>query len=79
MRPGVSLIRMDAELDTGPIVAQRRVPLMRRDSAISLESRLAVTAADLLDDSLEPWLDGEIAACSRSQRTDAIDDAAAAP
>jgi len=59
---GVSLIRMDAGLDSGPIIAQRRVPVDPADSAISLESRLAVAAAELLSDSLEPWLDGALTA-----------------
>ena len=57
---GVSLIRMDAGMDTGPIIAQRRIPVEAADNAVSLETRLAVTAADLLSDSLGPWLDGEI-------------------
>jgi methionyl-tRNA formyltransferase len=58
---GVSLIQMDAGLDTGPIVAQRSVPVDATDTQISLEARLAVAAADLLTESLEPWLAGEIA------------------
>ena len=57
---GVSLIRMDAGVDTGPIVAQRRVPVDAADNAVSLESRLAVTASELLTESLDPWLDTEI-------------------
>ena len=57
---GVSLIRMDTGLDTGPIVAQRKVPMDTADNAVSLEARLGVLAADLLTDSLGPWLAGEI-------------------
>ena len=60
---GVTLMRMDEGLDTGPIVAQRarrrstgtrRRPASRRGSP--------VVAADLLARSLGPWLRGELAA-----------------
>lgn len=57
---GVTLMRMDAGLDTGPIVAQEVVPLDGRETAPELEARLAAVAADLLDRSLPAWLDGQI-------------------
>ena len=56
----MSLMRMDAGLDTGPLVAQRRVPLRGDEVASDLEGALAMVAADLLDVSLGPWLRGEI-------------------
>lgn len=65
---GVSMIRMDAGLDTGPIVAQRRVPVDAADNAVSLEARLAVAAAELLNDALGSWLDGELAAQPQDSR-----------
>lgn len=58
----VTLMRMDAGLDTGPIVAQARLPLTGRETAPGLEARLAELAADLLDRSLAGWLDGTVAA-----------------
>ena len=60
-RPGVSLIRMDAGIDTGPIVAQRRVPLGDDEDTPGLEARLAADAARLLIESLPGWLDGHAA------------------
>jgi methionyl-tRNA formyltransferase len=57
---GVTLIQMDAGLDTGPIVAQRRVSVDAADSAISLETRLAAVAAELLSETLDPWLARDI-------------------
>jgi methionyl-tRNA formyltransferase len=57
---GVSLIRMDAGLDTGPLVAQRAVHLTGSETAPELEARLAALAADLLSDTLGPWLAGQI-------------------
>lgn len=65
---GVSLIRMDEGLDTGPIIAQWAMPLGGTESAPQLEKTLEAAAARLLDDSLGPWLRGEIVA--RPQSTD---------
>jgi len=59
---GVSLIKMDAGLDTGPIIAQRKHSLTRTESAPQLEATLAALAAELLTDSLGPWLAGEMEA-----------------
>jgi methionyl-tRNA formyltransferase len=59
---GVTLMRMDAGLDTGPIVAQVRHPLDGAETTPLLESDLAAMAADLLRDRLGPWISGEIAA-----------------
>jgi len=59
---GVTLMRMDAGLDTGPIVAVERVALGGREAAPKLESTLAGIAAGLLDRSLRPWLRGELGA-----------------
>ncbi len=56
----VTLMRMEAGLDTGPIVAQLRVALEGDETAPQLEGRLAGLAADLLDRSLTPWLRGEL-------------------
>ena len=57
---GVSLMLMDAGLDSGPLIAQSRVPLTGRETAPELESDLAGVAAELLAASLGPWLDGEL-------------------
>jgi methionyl-tRNA formyltransferase len=57
---GVSLMRMDAGLDTGPLVATERVSLSGDETAPALEARLAIVAAGLLARSLEPWLAGEL-------------------
>ena len=57
---GVTLMRMDAGLDTGPIVAQERVTLDGTETASRLEEELSTVAADLLDRSLGPWIRGEL-------------------
>jgi len=58
----VTLMRMDAGLDTGPIVAQEHVPLDGTEHAPALEARLAELGAGLLDRSLAAWVDGSLRA-----------------
>jgi methionyl-tRNA formyltransferase len=57
---GVTLIRMDDGLDTGPIVAQRTIALDGSETTPSLEAHLRDLAADVLDDALGPWLRGTL-------------------
>ena len=59
---GVTLMKMDAGLDTGPIVAQTRVGLMGDETTPMLEAELAVEADALLARSLGPWLRGVLEA-----------------
>ena len=57
---GVSLMLMDAGLDTGPIIAQLVLPLNGMETAPELEARLADLAASLVSDDLGRWLDGDL-------------------
>jgi methionyl-tRNA formyltransferase len=59
---GVTLMRMDEGLDTGPIVAQLRVPLDGTETTPLLEEALEVRAADLLAANLGPWVRGKLTA-----------------
>ncbi|HEX9043721.1 MAG TPA: methionyl-tRNA formyltransferase [Candidatus Limnocylindrales bacterium] len=59
---GVTIIRMDEGLDTGPIVAAVSWPLSGTENAADLESRAAAEAATLLRLSLPGWLDGSLGA-----------------
>lgn len=63
---GVSLFRMDAGMDTGPIVAAEAVALSGAEDAPGLEARLATLAAGLLGRSLGPWLRGALPAIAQS-------------
>jgi methionyl-tRNA formyltransferase len=45
---GVSIMQMDAGLDTGPVFAERRVPIAADDDAGTLHDKLATLGADLL-------------------------------
>jgi methionyl-tRNA formyltransferase len=57
---GVSLMQMDAGLDSGPIAARSTMELTGTETAPELETRLAEVAARLLTSTLERWLAGEI-------------------
>ncbi len=52
---GVTLMLLDEGLDTGPILAQKKVAVKPGDTAESLGSRLALAGAELLMDSLPEW------------------------
>ena len=55
---GVTIMLMDAGLDTGPILAQREVGISAMDTSGSLSSKLAETGARLLFETLPRWLEG---------------------
>lgn len=57
---GVSIILMDAGMDSGPILAQRRSPIAPSDTTASLLEKLSVISANLLAETLPRWLAGEI-------------------
>lgn len=59
---GVSIIKMDRGLDTGPIVAQRSTPIGAEETHPALSARLALLGADLLAETLPGWIRGEIEA-----------------
>lgn len=64
---GVTLMRMDEGLDTGPIVAQRERPLQGDELAPYLEAELASMGAALLQQSLRGWLAGTMPAVAQPQ------------
>jgi methionyl-tRNA formyltransferase len=57
---GVTIMQMDAGLDTGPMLAQRSTRLTREDTAGSVTQALSTLGADLLIETLPRWLAGEI-------------------
>ena len=59
---GVTIMLMDAGMDTGPILSQRRHPVSSHDTTGSLTEALATIGADLLADTLPRWLAGDIEA-----------------
>jgi methionyl-tRNA formyltransferase len=60
---GITIMRMDAGLDTGPIVAQRTIPLGPRETAGSLHDKLAALGATMIVEALDALArTGELAA-----------------
>jgi methionyl-tRNA formyltransferase len=57
---GVTLMRIDAGLDTGDIVAQRRTPIRPEDDSATLHDRLAQLGAELLAQTIPDYVAGKI-------------------
>lgn len=60
VRTGVTVMQMDPGLDTGPILAQREVEVRSDHTGDSLSSELALTAAELIVETIPRWVAGEI-------------------
>jgi methionyl-tRNA formyltransferase len=57
---GVTIMKMDVGLDTGPILTQRSIPLTGDDTAGSVFEKLSQLGADLLMETLPDYLSGKI-------------------
>jgi len=58
---GVSIMLLEEGVDSGPILAQRKVAIELQDTAQSLARKLAQIAAQLLEDTLPRWLSHSLA------------------
>jgi methionyl-tRNA formyltransferase len=56
---GVSIMKMDAGIDTGPVFTQRSLPIDPADTAGSLGPQLAALGAELLVETLPGYFSGE--------------------
>ena len=61
---GVDLMQMEAGLDTGPVLLQRRTPIARVDTGGSLHDRLSALGAEVLAEGLRQVLAGETLAAT---------------
>jgi methionyl-tRNA formyltransferase len=59
---GVSIMQMDAGLDTGPVLARAQVPVASWDTTGSLTGKLSLVGAQMLLEVLPRWVKGELAA-----------------
>ena len=57
---GVTIMKMDAGLDTGAIVAQTRTPILPEDNSQTLHDRLAQLGAELLVKTIPDFVAGKI-------------------
>jgi methionyl-tRNA formyltransferase len=65
---GVTLMLMEAGLDTGPIIAQRAIPIRPTHTRDALMAELAELGAALLIETLPAWLAGQIEARPQDER-----------
>jgi methionyl-tRNA formyltransferase len=57
---GATIMKMDAGLDTGPIISQRRTPILPADDSATLHDRLAQLGAELLAQTIPDFVAGII-------------------
>ncbi len=57
---GITLMRMDAGLDTGPILLQLSLPIAPDDTGASLHDKLSVLGTEILPDALLRYMAGEL-------------------
>jgi methionyl-tRNA formyltransferase len=66
---GVTIMKMDAGMDTGPMLTQKRTPILPQDDSVVLHGRLAQLGAELLLETIPDYVDGKI--LPKSQSADA--------
>jgi methionyl-tRNA formyltransferase len=59
-KTGVSIMKMDEGLDTGPIIAQREISISNDDTTFSLSEKLSNLGASLLIDTLIEFFSGKV-------------------
>lgn len=57
-KTGVSIMLLDAGMDTGPVLSQREVDILEADTSGTLHDKLARVGADLLCETLKKWRAG---------------------
>ena len=57
---GVTIMRMDKGLDTGPILIERAIPIAPDDTAATLSDKLSTLGADILIETLPKYLSSEL-------------------
>jgi methionyl-tRNA formyltransferase len=67
---GVTIMKMDAGMDTGAILTQEKTPIQETDNAQTLHDRLATIGAELLVRTIPDCVAGKIAA--RAQPADGV-------
>ena len=57
---GITIMQMDAGLDTGPMLGKRAIPIEPGETGASLHDKLAVIGGELLLEVLRPYLRGDL-------------------
>lgn len=64
---GVTIMKMDAGLDTGDVLSEARTPITGEDTAQTLHDRLALLGAELLVKTVPGYLDGSLRPVSQPE------------
>ena len=64
---GVTIMKLDEGMDSGPILAQKQVPIDERDTGPELTRRLFDLGANLLAETLPGWASGSIQASPQDE------------
>jgi methionyl-tRNA formyltransferase len=64
---GISILKMDSGLDTGPVIARNSIPIAAEDDAGSLHDKLAALGARMIVAALEDLGSGQAVAMPQSQ------------
>jgi methionyl-tRNA formyltransferase len=64
---GISIMQMDAGLDTGPVLAQRALPILPDDDASTLEDKLAALGGEMIVEALADTAAGRSRAIPQPQ------------
>lgn len=65
---GVTIMKMDAGMDTGPTIANFQFPISNEDNLQSLHDKLAVAGAELLLETLPKYLAGELKPVAQDEK-----------
>jgi len=57
---GISIMRMDPGIDTGPVLSQKSIPISHNDTSATLANKLSELGAELLMESLAAYLSGTL-------------------
>lgn len=64
---GVTIMQMDAGLDSGPILMTKETPITADETGQSLHDRIAAMGAEILPDALAGYLEGTITPCAQDE------------
>jgi methionyl-tRNA formyltransferase len=64
---GVSIMKMDVGMDTGPVITRAQIPVASDDTTGTLTRKLSLISASLVQDVLIHWIRGELKAEAQNE------------
>jgi methionyl-tRNA formyltransferase len=64
---GISIMKMDVGMDTGPVISRAQIPIGDEDTTGSLTEKLSIISASLVQDVLIHWVRGELKAGAQNE------------